>query len=31
MMLCYKAWRESRARFALSALTLAGFCCAFVV
>ncbi|HEU4414170.1 MAG TPA: ABC transporter permease subunit [Candidatus Angelobacter sp.] len=31
MMLCYKAWRESRTRFLVSALTLAGFCCAFVL
>jgi ABC-type transport system involved in multi-copper enzyme maturation permease subunit len=30
MMLCYKAWRESRTRFLLSAFTLAGLCAALV-
>jgi ABC-type transport system involved in multi-copper enzyme maturation permease subunit len=29
-MLYFKAWRESRVRFVLSALTLAGLCAAFV-
>ncbi|HEV8181205.1 MAG TPA: ABC transporter permease subunit [Candidatus Angelobacter sp.] len=31
MMLLYKAWRESKARFLLSALTIAGFCASFVL
>jgi ABC-type transport system involved in multi-copper enzyme maturation permease subunit len=31
MMLCYKAWRESRMRFLLGALALAGLCAALVV
>ena len=30
MMLLYKAWRESRTRFLLSALALAGMCGLFV-
>jgi len=30
-MLWYKAWRESQARFLLSALAIAGLCAAFVV
>lgn len=30
-MLCYKAWRESQARFLLSALAIVGLCVAFVV
>ena len=30
-MLVYKAWRETRARFLISAATLGWFCAAFVV
>ena len=29
MMLCYKAWRESRVRFLLSASVLSMFCVSF--